>query len=88
MNLQEFEKLGVSREDEKDVSDILEKQALTTKEFAEKFSDLLPNGSEKITVSNARQKLLRAEKKDRVYRKKIHGIWYWVTNEKESTQSN
>jgi len=83
MNIQEFEKLGVTREDEKDVSDILDDEALTTKEFAEKFSTLLPNGSEKISVSNARQKLLRAEKKDVVSRKKIHGIWYWITNGKE-----
>ena len=63
MNRQEFENLGVSREDENDVSDVLNGEALTTKEFASRFSSLLPSGSEKITVSNARQKLLRAEKR-------------------------
>lgn len=84
MNREDFERLGVSKEEQKDVSDVLNGDALTTKEFAERYTLMLPNGSDPITVSNARQKLLRAEKKDKVSRKKIKGIWYWVTDEEKS----
>jgi len=88
MNLQEFEKLGISRDDEIDVVDLLNGEALTTKQIADKLTLNLPPGSEKISVSNARQKLVRAESKDRILRKKINGIWHWTCNDKESKEVN
>lgn len=87
MNLQEFKQLGVSIDDEIDIVDILGSEALTTRQVAEKFTTSLPVGSASVTVSNARQKLVRAEKQEKVIRKRVNGVWHWCYNDKESKES-
>jgi len=73
-----FDKKGISKGDEKTPLDILGKQAFTTREIADRLNETLPESYKKITFSCAKQKLVRLEKKGRVTRKKVDGIYHWM----------
>ena len=74
---EDFKKKGIKLGEETTPLDLLENFILNTNEVAEKLSDALPKGSKPISVSCAKQKLVRLEKGGFVERRKIDGLTYW-----------
>ncbi len=75
-------KKGIPNGDEKTPIDILGKNALSTKEIADKLNECLPEGYKKITYSCAKQKMIRLERKEEVERRKVDGIIHWIKIER------
>lgn len=74
----EFKRKGIKPEEEKSPLDILNKNAMTTQQIADKLTELLPSGNKNISYSCAKQKMVRLEAKGLVERRKIDGIIYWA----------
>ena len=74
----EAKKIGVLPDDEKTPLDILGVNALTTQEIANKLTSYLPKGSDPISYSCAKQKMIRLEKKEEVSRIRVKGLIHWL----------
>ena len=70
--------IGINPDDEKSPLDILGVNAMSTQEIADKLSSYFPKGYTKMTYSCAKQKMIRLEKKDYVYRIRVEGLLHWA----------
>jgi len=80
---EEFEKKGVLPGKEPTPIYVLEKtkMAMTTKEIYEELKKTFPEDT--VTSASVKQRLIRAEKKGLVKRKKIKGLSHWLKVSKE-----